>query len=200
MNPVHRTSPIVLPLLLAAALATACATGAREAAPPSDPAARGYVEADVRFMRGMIAHHAQAIEMTDLVAERTDREDFRRLAQRIEISQEDEIARMERWLEARGEAPPAEHLHGDLMPGMLTGEQMERLAAARGTEFERLFLELMIQHHEGALVMVAELFSTEGASQDAELFQFASHVDADQRGEIARMRSMLRTYPSGGNE
>lgn len=146
----------------------------------------------------MIPHHAQALEMTALVPDRTGDEGFRRLALRMEISQRDEIALMERWLEARGASIPAGGAHGGhgeagavMMPGMLTPEQMARLRAASGDEFERLFLELMIQHHEGALVMVAELFAAPQGGQESEIFQFASDVDADQRMEIERMRQML---------
>lgn len=163
------------------------------------PVRPGYSEADVRFMQGMIPHHAQALEMTALIADRTGNPSIRRLAQRIDISQTDEIARMQRWLETRGETVPGDHHHRELMPGMLTEEEMARLSAASGAEFDRLFLELMIQHHEGALVMVDELFSTDGAGQETEIFLFASHVDSDQRAEIARMRGMLdATSPEGG--
>jgi uncharacterized protein (DUF305 family) len=95
---------------------------------------------------------------------------------------------------------PEGHSHGPLMPGMLSDEEMARLAGATGAEFDRLFLEFMIRHHEGALVMVADLFSADGGGQEAELFQFASHVDGDQRAEIARMRGMLSTSPQGGTE
>jgi uncharacterized protein (DUF305 family) len=162
----------------------------------------GHTEADVRFMQAMLVHHAQALEMTGLVPERTEREDIRLLARRIEVSQVDEIAQMQSWLEARGEAVPnvsptgGHHHHhhghhGHDMPGMLTPEQLARLAQATGDEFDRLFLEFMIFHHEGAILMVEELFATEGAGQESEIFQFASHVDSDQRIEIARMRRML---------
>lgn len=194
----YRTWGGLAPLLLVVAVSAGCATIARE--PVDEPARRGYVEADVRFMRGMIVHHAQALEMTDLVAERADDEDLHRLARRIEISQIDEIDSMRRWLESRGEPLPEEHGHGPSMPGMLTDAQMERLAGAEGARFDRLFLEGMIQHHEGALVMVEELFAIEGAGQEAEIFVFASHVDADQRAEIARMRDVLRTISEGGSE
>jgi uncharacterized protein (DUF305 family) len=149
-------------------------------------------------MQDMIHHHEQALVMTDMVPERTENQDIRRAARRIEVSQKDEIARMKRWLEARREAVPEEHAHGLLMPGMLTAEELDRLAEVRRTEFDRLFLESMIRHHEGALVMVADLFSTEGAGQEAELFLFATHVDADQRAEIARMRAMLNPSSQGG--
>jgi uncharacterized protein (DUF305 family) len=157
------------------------------------------VDADVHFMRGMIHHHAQALVMTDLVAARTENDDIRRLAHRIEISQRDEIARMRRWLESRIEAVE-DHSHGDLMPGMLTDEELDQLADATGAVFDRLFMEYMIRHHEGALEMVEDLLSTEGAGKEAELFQFVSHVDADQRAEIARMRAMLNISTQGGTE
>jgi len=157
-------------------------------------------DAGVRFMQGMIHHHAQALVMTDLIPARTGSEEIRTLGRRIEVSQKDEIARMRRWLEARGEAVPEGHAHGPLMPGMLTDEDLARLADATGAEFDRLFLEYMIRHHEGALVMVADLLSTEGAELGPEIFQLASHVDADQRAEIARMRGMLTTSRQGGTE
>lgn len=155
-----------------------------------------YTEADVRFMRGMIRHHVQALEMTRLLRERTDREDLRRLALRIDISQKDEIALMERWLEQRDEDVPgsdSESVAADapLMPGMLTERQMDELAAARGPAFDRLFLESMIRHHEGALRMVEELFRTPGAGQIPSVNHFASEVQADQQMEIRRMRTLL---------
>jgi uncharacterized protein (DUF305 family) len=148
-------------------------------------------------MQGMIGHHAQAIEMTDLLATRTQSEDMRKLAQRIDVSQTDEIKMMEEWLKRRGAPLPDPHAHhhgGKLMPGMLTAEEMGRLAAAKGDAFDRLFLEFMIKHHEGALVMVQELFATSGAGQEPEVFAFANDVDADQRMEIDRMRFMLDKF------
>jgi len=149
-------------------------------------------------MQGMIGHHAQAVEMTDLVNSRTASDAMRKLAQRIQVSQTDEITMMERWLSARGEEVPSAHAHHamgtTLMPGMLTPEEMERLSAAKGRAFDRLFLEGMIKHHEGALVMVKALFSEPGAGQESDIFAFASDVDADQRAEIDRMRSMLKEY------
>lgn len=155
-----------------------------------------FTAADVRFMQGMIGHHAQAIEMTTLLATRTASADMRKLAQRIEISQADEISMMQEWLRSRGQEGPGEHAHhapgATLMPGMLTPEEMARLASASGTEFDRLFLEFMIKHHAGALTMVKELFSTPGAGQESEIFAFASDVDADQRMEIDRMGAMLK--------
>jgi uncharacterized protein (DUF305 family) len=155
-----------------------------------------YTAADVRFMQGMIGHHQQAVEMTTLLATRTTNEDMRKLARRIEASQADEIRMMEEWLRRRGERQPDPHAHhapgAPLMPGMLSADEMRRLAAAKGAEFDGLFLEYMIKHHEGALVMVAELFASPGAGQESEIYAFASDVDADQRMEIDRMRGMLR--------
>ena len=152
--------------------------------------------ADVSFMQGMIGHHAQALEMTTLLPSRTSRDDMRLLARRIELSQADEIGWMQRWLQVHGLAVPDAHAHhvpgAVLMPGMLTEEDMSRLAAAAGAEFDRLFLEFMIKHHEGALTMVDGLFMTEGAGQDTEIYAFASDVDADQRIEIDRMVGLLR--------
>ena len=155
-----------------------------------------HTPADVRFMQGMIGHHAQALEMTALVPSRSSSEDMRKLAHRIEVSQADEIKMMGDWLKRRGQElpdPHALHAHGaTLMPGMLTAEEMARLAEAKGTEFDRLFLEGMIKHHAGALIMVEELFSTPGAGQESEIFAFSSDVDADQRMEIDRMGAMLK--------
>jgi uncharacterized protein (DUF305 family) len=154
-----------------------------------------FSAADVQFMQGMIGHHAQALEMAALLAERTRRDDMRLLAKRIEVSQADEIQMMRRWLEARGQDVPGPHAHhapgAPLMPGMLTPAEMTRLADARGDAFDRLFLELMIKHHEGALTMVKDLYSRPGAGQESEIFAFASDVDADQRMEIDRMRGMI---------
>lgn len=162
--------------------------------------------ADVRFMQGMIAHHAQAIEMSGLVPARSTRNDIRLLAEKIDVSQKDEIAMMQRWLGDHHETvpnplAPHEHMgaaaHQAMMPGMLTAEQMAALARAKGVAFDRLFLAGMIQHHQGALTMVAELFATPGAAQLSEIFRFASDVDADQRAEIARMRTLLITLSQG---
>lgn len=167
--------------------------GSREAAAIPQPT---HTDADVRFMQGMIHHHAQALDMTELLKTRTNSDDMKKLALRIELSQRDEIRMMQEWLKARGADVPGEHAHhqpgAPLMPGMLTAEKMRRLAAAKGVEFDRLFLEYMIEHHEGALVMVKELFSTPGAAQEGEIFAFASDVDADQLIEIRRMSAMLK--------
>ena len=169
----------------------------KELSPSERPkaVASKHTPGDTKFMQGMIGHHAQAIEMVDLLKTRTEREDMRMLGLRIEVSQNDEIKMMKRWLEARGEPLPSEHAHhipGGLMPGMLTEEEMAKLRAAKGAAFDRLFLEGMIRHHGGALIMVEELRSSKGAMQEAEIADFASHVDSDQRMEILRMNTMLK--------
>ena len=165
------------------------------AAQASDLAGIRFTDADVKFMQGMIAHHAQALEMTALVATRTGRDVVQRLTQRIELSQEDEIAMMQEWLRARGQAVTevdAHHAPGwQPMPGMLTGEEMDRLAAAQAAAFDGLFLELMIKHHRGALTMVENLLDQRGAAQDSQLFAFTSDITSDQSMEIDRMDAML---------
>jgi uncharacterized protein (DUF305 family) len=165
---------------------------------------------DVEFMQGMIMHHAQAVEMTALIESRTENKEIRLLGARISKSQSDEIKFMKRWLEIRGEPvspmkgmPSMEmpghdmssHHHHTVMPGMLTPKQMDALRKAKGAEFDRLFLTGMIQHHNGALIMVKDLFDTAGAGQDAELFNFASDVDGSQRAEIRIMETMLGEKP-----
>jgi uncharacterized protein (DUF305 family) len=163
---------------------------------------------DVEFMQGMIMHHEQAVEMTALIRSRTTNAKLRLLGDRISHTQAEEIKFMQRWLLARDEStvmqmpdmetmdPKRHKQHAYLfMPGMLSPKQMTALSKARGVRFDRLFLEGMIQHHEGALVMVEELFGTPGAGQDAEIFGFASDVDSGQRAEIEIMRKMLRGKP-----
>ena len=156
--------------------------------------------ADVQFMQGMIMHHAQAVEMTALIASHTENKNLRSLGSRISSSQSDEIEFMKRWLTGRGEpiSPAMPEMpgmdmssHSMLMPGMLTPRQMEALRKARGAEFDRLFLTGMIQHHNGALIMVKDLFETAGTGQDAELFNFATDVDSGQRAEIRIMQTMV---------
>jgi uncharacterized protein (DUF305 family) len=166
-----------------------------DAAAAADVSKVPFTPADVRFMQGMIGHHAQALDMTALVATRSSSDAIRKLAQRIELSQADEIKMMQEWLTGRGQTVPDQHAHhapgATLMPGMLTAEEMARLAQAAGPEFDRLFLEFMIKHHEGALTMVQDLFAQPGAGQESDVFAFASDVDADQRMEIDRMRAAL---------
>lgn len=201
--------------------------------PPRSPA-------DARFMQGMVMHHAQAVEMTALIASHTENNELRSLGRRIGRSQSDEIQFMKRWLAARGEpldmamssgatstgasssagnalganasdATGAIHdmdvsrgmgaMVMGLMPGMLSPGQMGALRKAKGAEFDRLFLTGMIQHHNGALIMVKDLFDTAGAGQDAELFNFATDVDTGQRAEIRIMQGMLeKESPEQGKE
>ena len=169
---------------------------------PADTGRRRHTAADADFFRHMIGHHAQALEMTKLVPSRSSRDDLKPLAQRIDVSQQDEIALMRQWLRQRGEALPAPDAHhhaamghGQLMPGMLNAAELDRLAKASGNEFDRLFLEYMIRHHEGAIAMVRTLFGTPGAVQETETYRFATDVEADQRAEIARMRTLLARLP-----
>jgi len=158
-------------------------------------------EADVRFMTGMIHHHAQALVMSALAPTNGASPTVRTLTSRIINAQTDEIAVMQRWLRERGRAVPevgpegrvtGDHMH---MAGMLSTEQLQVLTAARGPEYDRLFLTYMIQHHEGAVAMVHELFATDGAAQDAFVFKLASDIQVDQRTEVARMRRMLDALP-----
>lgn len=185
------------PLLHALASLALLAPAAPAQAPAAPPR---HTPADVRFMQGMIVHHAQALVLTALVGERAASPAIRLLAERIDVSQRDEIAAMRTWLADHGapaEDPHAAHGdHAAMMPGMLSPAQLEALAAARGPAFDRLFLTGMIQHHEGALTMVADLLRTPGAAQESQVFGFASDVDADQRAEIARMRRLLATLPT----
>ena len=176
-----------------------------------------YTAADVRFMQGMIGHHAQALAMTALIPTRSSRQDIRMLGQRITVSQKDEIAMMQQWLRDRHQQVPARDaqpggqtmagnsmnmpgmaMSDTLMPGMLTSEQLAELAKTSGDEFDKLFLADMIRHHEGALVMVKSLLGTTGSGQEAEVFRFASEVDTDQRAEIARMNALLDTLGASG--
>ena len=149
-------------------------------------------------MQGMIHHHAQAVEMVDLLRTRGLRKDLLAFGERITISQSDEILFMKQWLTERGKpvAPAHDHSqHGagiPMMPGMLTAEQMATLAKAKGSEFDQLFLTGMIQHHIGALVMVEDLFDTPGAGQEPVLYDVATDIDNPQRAEIGIMRGMLK--------
>ena len=169
----------------------------RPTLPPSSPA-------DAQFMQHMITHHAQAVEMTALIDSHTKNKELQTLGARISRSQSDEIKFMKRWLATRGQpVSPAMHAmhgmdmssHSMLMPGMLTPKQMEALRKAKDQEFDRLFLMGMIQHHQGALSMVKDLFDTAGAGQDAELFNFTTEVDTGQRAEIRIMQTMLGEKP-----
>ena len=157
-------------------------------------AGAGYTVADVRFMQHMIGHHAQALRMTAMAPSHGASEPVVRLAQKIDISQRDEIAIMKSWLQERRQAVPDDAHSGAMaMPGRLTSEQLAQRGAARGREFDRLFLTFMTRHHEGALQMVKELFRTPGAGQEPDIFRFVTDVDADQRDEILVMERLLGT-------
>ncbi|WP_168218639.1 DUF305 domain-containing protein [Nocardioides eburneiflavus] len=154
-----------------------------------------YTDADVAFVQGMIPHHQQALEMTALVDRRADDPGLAAMAERIEVTQVAEIVQLQGWLTGRGESVSGMHAghsdggHG--MPGMLTPQEMARLERASGPRFDRLFLQGMIRHHEGAVVMV-EMLLTEGeGGQESEVFQLASHIGTDQQVEIAAMKRKL---------
>jgi len=154
-----------------------------------------FSPADAKFMQGMIGHHSQAVEMVELLKQNTQWDDMKKLGMRIQVSQEDEIKMMQEWLKAHGQEIPGPHAHhmpGGMMPGMLSDEEMSALAAAKGKEFDRLFLRGMIKHHGGAITMVDDLFNTPGAAQEGGIFGFASDVISDQKMEIDRMGAMLR--------
>jgi uncharacterized protein (DUF305 family) len=171
-----------------------------------DSARRNYTSADVDFMSGMIHHHGQALVMAALIPERTATAAMRTLGGRIINAQRDEIALMQQWLRERSLPVPqpdssgsmalmpglSHDTHHALMPGMLTPGQLEELRRARGTDFDRLFLLFMIQHHHGAVTMVDALFNTDGAALDETVFKLASGVRVDQVTEIDRMHLMLR--------
>jgi uncharacterized protein (DUF305 family) len=179
----------------------------------TDSARLRFTDADVRFMTGMIGHHAQAVGMSNLAPTNGASVSIRTLAARIINAQQDEIALMQRWLRDRAQPVPEVHITGHQvmvhgagdahahhahMPGMLTDAQMAELAVAQGPAFDRLFLTYMIEHHKGAVVMVRELFATDGAGQDAEVFKFASDVQVDQTTEVARMQRMLGAMGAAG--
>jgi uncharacterized protein (DUF305 family) len=192
------TSPS--PTVSADASADALARGIAKA--QADSARYPYTQADIHFMTGMISHHAQAITMARWAQSHGARPAVVTLAGRVINAQQDEIALMQNWLRDRRQPVPAPSPtgmkmvmngveHEMLMPGMLTPEQMRQLDAARGAAFDELFLRLMIQHHNGAVTMVKELFDTHGAGQDQLVFKFAADVNIDQTTEVARMEKML---------
>jgi uncharacterized protein (DUF305 family) len=205
--------------LLFCAMATACASspGQPASSPPSDPeAARleaifraredsarmNVSEADARFMTGMIGHHAQALVMSALAPTHGASPAVQTLTARITNAQTDEIALMQRWLRERERPVPAVDESGHMdhsmhMPGMLSPAQLDELRQAQGRDFDRLFLTFMIQHHEGAVTMVKELFATDGAAQDEFVFKLANDIQVDQTTEVARMQKMLDAMTSG---
>lgn len=200
---------------VAFALIAAAAIGASACAPEesAQPAASqehmhelpatdgpGFIVADVRFMQGMISHHAQAIHMAAMAPSHGAGERLLKLAQKIDISQKDEIKFMQRWLAERQQAvPDSMQVSMMMMPGMLTPEQIAQLDQARGQDFDRLFLTFMIQHHQGALSMVDSLFASPTAAQDSDIFRFVTDVQVDQSAEIDVMGSMLEAIPGGNS-
>ena len=195
--------PIALGLIAGLGL-PAAAQATTPTSAPMYPGRYPFTPADVRFISGMISHHAQAIVMAGWAPSHGASQSVRTLCERIINAQTDEITLMQNWLRDRHQAVPDAKavpmrmmMNGVeqemLMPGMLTDEQMKQLNQANGTEFDRLFLRLMIQHHQGAITMVKQLFATPGAGQDEAVFKFASDVNADQSTEVDRMQKMLIT-------
>ena len=165
----------------------------------SDSARMRFDQADVVFVTGMLAHHAQAIEMAELAPPRAESSSVRTLAARIINAQVDEIALMELWLRDRGQPVPATGAeHAEHLPGMLTAAELEELGRSTDRAFDRLFLTYMIRHHEGAVAMVEELLAAERSVQDPATFELASDIHVDQSTEIARMQQLLTALPTGG--
>jgi uncharacterized protein (DUF305 family) len=171
-------------------------------------AQHAYTAADIQFMDGMIAHHAQALLMAGWAQSHGASPSILTLTSRITNAQTDEIAGMQKWLRDRHQSVPEANPHGMtmkmdgmehtmLMPGMLTEAQLKQLDEARGKDFDRLFLTFMIQHHQGAVTMVHDLFETNGAAQDVTVFKVASDISADQTTEIERMQKMLASVIFG---
>ena len=161
-------------------------------------------QGDVSFMQGMIPHHAQAVLIAGWAPSHGARDDVQRLCERIVVAQRDEITMMQNWLRSKAQEVPAADAkgmkmtmdgmtHEMLMPGMLTDDQLKELDAARGSQFDRLFLQAMIKHHLGAISMVEDLEKIDGARQDETVFRFSQDVFADQTTEIERMEKMLAT-------
>jgi uncharacterized protein (DUF305 family) len=192
----HRV-PVTPPATPAPSVASAAAAPEHhhhEMGAPTITIPRGvlYTEADVRFMQGMIAHHAQAIHMSRMAPARGGNPRLVRFAGKIDMSQAGEIALMQDWLRANGQfVPDTSSWRTMTMHGMLTGEELARLEAARGPTFDRMFLEYMIRHHEGALKMVADLLATPRAAQDVDVSVLANDVETTQTAEIGLMRQML---------
>jgi len=161
-------------------------------APITIPKGTNITEADVRFMQGMIAHHAQAIYMSRMAVAHNATPKLLKLAQKIDQSQVVEIRLMQEWLRRNGQtAPDTSSWRSMQMPGMLTADQLKQLDGANGTEFDKQFLVLMIQHHEGALKMVEDLLATPRAAQDVDVSVFANDIETTQTAEIGLMRQML---------
>lgn len=171
-----------------------------------DSIRRPYTTADIEFMSGMIGHHAQAVKMAGWCASHGANKSLTIFCGRIALGQTAEIGLMSQWLKERNQPVPEPDPRGMkmnmggtdhymMMPGMLTEAQMAQLDSARGVDFDRLFLNDMIQHHKGAIQMVTTLFNTPGAGQDEIVFKFANDVQVDQSTEIDRMEQMLAALP-----
>jgi uncharacterized protein (DUF305 family) len=196
-KPVEQPAPAAPPAAAASAPAAPpehhdMAAMAGMTMPVAIPSGALYTEADVRFMQGMIAHHAQAIYMSRLAASHQANPRLLKFATKIDQSQLAEIRLMQDWLRANAQAAPDTSSWRTMqMPGMLTAEQLAQLDAARGPEFDREFLLFMIQHHQGALKMVADLLATPRAAQDIDVSVFANDVVTVQTAEIDVMHQML---------
>lgn len=188
--------------LAQAAQPVAASDSAARARARADSARLPYTAADIQFMTGMISHHAQAIVMAKMAPSHGASPTVQTLCGRIINAQNDEITLMQNWLRDRNQPVPEAKprpmkmmMNGQememLMPGMLSDEQMKQLDAARGTDFDKLFLRGMIQHHQGAITMVQQLFAKPGAAQDEAVFKFANNVNVDQITEIHRMQQLL---------
>ena len=217
---IHSTKSVLLAGVFTAAGLAACSRATQQASasgPAMTPAElvasqkgiEPYTAADVRFMTGMIGHHAQAVLIAGWAKSHGASPSVAGLCERIVVGQRDEIALMSRWLSDRKLPVPsadASHMmmpgmamdHSAMMPGMLTAEQLAELDKARGADWDRLFLKDMIQHHRGAISMVEQLFASYGAAQDDQIYKFATDVNVDQTTEIDRMTQMLSAMDAGG--
>ena len=225
LQPLCRTAAVLLLVLTTAACSSTGGIGTETPSPTGsaaeletlywarvDSARTLFTDADVHFMTGMIGHHAQALVMSALAPTNGANASVQTLAARIINAQKDEIATMQQWLRDRGQPVPEVHIEGTHlmvhgggdhamhMPGMLTPEQIQELAAAQGAAFDRLFLTYMIEHHAGAVTMVDDLFGTDGAAQDEAAFKLASDIHVDQLTEIARMERMLSQLPDASRD
>lgn len=212
MKPVFRLTFAVLCAAAATVAGGAAQSGAvgdpKDPKPRPDLVAYAYTKADVEFMQGMIPHHAQAVKMCAMAPTHAGRREVKLMCERMLVSQRDEIRLMRIWLLDRGQyvpPPDATHhkmtmaggmAHDMLMPGMLSDAEMARLDKARGDEWDRMFLQAMIKHHQGAIKMVEDLFATDGGAQGDDIYGFASDVFADQTAEIERMQKMLEVKES----
>lgn len=204
-----RCGAAAVAVLVSGASLTGAHAASTQAPPPKDPKPRPelvaypYTKADVEFMQGMIPHHAQAVKMCTMAPTHAGKREVKLMCERMLISQRDEIHMMRVWLIDRAQyvpPPDATHhkmtmaggmAHDMLMPGMLSDEEMAKLDKARGADWDRMFLNAMIKHHQGAIKMVEDLLASPGAAQGDDIYAFASDVFADQTAEIERMQKLL---------